>query len=125
MRSWRSRVIHQKIGSYDSYTLEAGDMVVVMGDVAGHRELLAGAGFEEHPQTKEYVGSGANLYALAPDAYYDLVAQATDGERFYQVDALPLVERGEDGVDRITRLTALDFETRKFIEEGVSNFRVG
>ena len=129
-------MIKQKIGQYHSYVLEPDDVVVVMGDVVRYRELLVGLGFEEHPETKEYVGTGSHLYAMAPDAFYDLfsnrtgepelVAQATDGEKFFRIDALPVVEaEAEEGVSRITQITALDFETRTFIDEGVSKFRVG
>ena len=37
-------MILQEIGKYRSYVLERGDMVVVMGQVKRHRELLRGLG---------------------------------------------------------------------------------
>jgi len=128
-------VKNQKIGQYDSFILEADDMVVVMGKVEEHAAFLTEAGFEAHPDTKEYVGTGANLYALSPSRFYDLfssrqgepelIAQATDQEKFYQIDSLPVVKESAGGVQRITQITALDFETRAFIDQGVQNFRVG
>lgn len=128
-------MVKQTIGNYQSYILEAGDMVVIMGEVDQHVSLLKELGFDKHPETKEYVGTGACLYRMSPDRFYDLfscrsgepelVAQATDQEKFYQIDSLPVVEEDDAGNTRITQITALDFETRKFIDEGVSNFRVG
>ena len=129
-------MILQEIGKYRSYVLERGDMVVVMGQVKRHRELLRGLGFEEHPETGDWVGAGAGLYAMPPDLFFELfggrtggepelAAQAADGEAFYQIDALPLVEEDAAGRPAIARITALDLETRAFIEEGVAKFRVG
>ena len=129
-------MIKQQIGSYQSFVLELDDMVVVMGNLEAHREFLQSFGFEEHPETKEFVGKGAYLYAMSPEDYFqrfgkgtvekpDLTAQATDGNAFYQIDGLPLAEQGTDGQDKIVKIYALDFETRTFIEEGVAKFRVG
>ena len=128
-------MIQQQIGKYVCFVLEPADIVVVMGELETHRRFLEGLGFEEHPETKEFVGTGTNLYAMSPDDFFDrfssrdggepvLVAQATDGEAFYQIDGLPLVEE-KDGNPVITKIHALDVETRAFIEEGISNFRVG
>ncbi len=129
-------MIKQEIGKYRSFILEREDMVVVMGEVSKHRAFLDGTGFEEHPETKEWVGTGANLYAIAPDDFFDrfsaqkgvgpeLQAQATDGTDFYQIDGLPLVEEDSGGKRYIARITALDLETRTLIDEGMANFRVG
>ena len=49
-----SRMIKQKIGKYQSFILEREDMVVMMGEVAKHREFLEGLGFEEHAKTREW-----------------------------------------------------------------------
>ncbi len=128
-------MIQQKIGKYVCFILEPGDIVVVMGKLENHRDFLGGLGFEMDPETKEFIGTGANLYAMSPDDFFDrfssrdggepdLVAQATDGEEFYQIDGLPLVEE-QNGKPVITKIHALDVETRTFIEEGISNFRVG
>ena len=128
-------MIEQKIGKYRSFVLEKGDMVVVMGEVARHGKILTQAGFSEHPKTGEWVGTGANLYAMRPGDFYDLFsgrngpseleAQATDGENFYQIDALPLVEEDADGRPVIAKLHALDLETRTLIASGVANLQVG
>ena len=129
-------MIVREIGKYRSYVLEQDDMVVVMGEVKRSRELLEGLGFEDHLETGEWTGAGAGLYAMSPEVFFDLfggrnggepelAAQATDGEAFYRVDALPLVGEDAGGNAVIDRITALDMETRAFIEEGVSNFRVG
>ena len=125
-----------KVGSYKSFTLEDGDMVVLLGNLEGHKAFLSSSGFQEHPETGEWIGTGAKLYAMQPEAFYnrfsatqggdpELVAQATDGKDFYQIDGLPLVEEDEAGKAQITRITALDMETRTLIDEGVANFRVG
>ena len=129
-------MIEKEIGKYKTYVLEAEDMVVVMGEVAKHAGFLKEAGFEEHPETKEWVGKGAHLYGMDPQTFFDrfssrtggdseLTAQATDGQSFYQVDSLPLVEEDEQGRSFIMSIHALDLETRTVIDEGVSNFRVG
>ena len=129
-------MIVQKIGKYRSFVLEREDVVVVMGQLSRHREFLKHMGFEEHPETVEWVGTGAGLYGMTPDDFFDrfgargggepeLVAQATDGEEVFQIDALPLVEEGESGKATIAKIYALDLETRAFIDEGVANFRVG
>lgn len=126
----------RQIGSYRSFVVEDEDLVVVMGNLEPHVGLLADSGFERQEETGEWLGRGKHLYALPPDTFFrlfsardtgspDLSAQATDGQDFYQIDALPVVDRGEDGVERISELHALDLETRTFIDEGVSNFRVG
>ncbi|HAA76157.1 TPA: hypothetical protein DCE37_13660 [Candidatus Latescibacteria bacterium] len=125
----------KQIGSYRSYILEDEDLVVVMGEIDQHAELLKDSGFEQHEETGEWLGRGRHLYAMDPDTFFtlfsardtghpDLSAQATDGKDFYQVDALPIVVT-EEGKDRIDELRALDLETRTFIDEGVSNFKVG
>ncbi len=129
-------MIKREIGAYQSFILEAEDMVVVMGNLEAYVAFLEAAGFERHPETREFVGKGEYLYALEPEAFFDcfsakngpsaeLIAQATDGESFYQIDGLPLVEEDVSGKARIARITALDMETKTFIEEGVGNFRVG
>ena len=129
-------MVKREIGRYRSFILEEDDLVVVMGEVDKHRELLQRLGFEQHSETQEWVGKGANLYAMDPDVFFDcfgaqkggepeLSAQATDGEDFYRVDGLPLAEEDEAGKRTIARITALDMETRTFIDEGVTNFRVG
>jgi hypothetical protein len=126
----------QKVGNYRCFTLENEDMVVVLGDLKNHTEFLTSSGFREHTETGEWVGTGADLYAMDPESFYekfsgreggtpDLEAQATDGEDFYRIDGLPLVEEDEQGNGRITRITALDLKTRTLIDEGVANFRVG
>ena len=128
-------MIVQKIGKYRSFVLERENVVVVMGQLSRHREFLKRMGFEENPETKEWVGTGAGLYGMTPDDFFDrfgargggvpeMVAQATDGEEVFQVDALPLVEE-ESGKATIARIYALDLETRTFIDEGATNFRVG
>jgi|GEM_PF-1196033 hypothetical protein len=127
--------MHQ-VGKYKSFVLENEDMVVVLGNVSEHIEFLGSVGFEEHPDTKEWVGTGENLYAMCSGEFYsrfsarhggdpELEAQATDGTNFYRIDGLPLAEKDKDGIERITRITALDLETRTLIDEGVANFRVG
>ena len=124
------------IGQYKTYVLESDDLVVVMGDVEKHADMLAEHGFEQHSETKEWLGRGHDLYALQPDLIFSLFsgrdsgtaqlsAQATDGKDFYQIDSLPVVEQDPQGKDRITEIHALDMETRTYIDEGVSNFRVG
>jgi len=124
------------IGAYRSFIVEPEDLVVVMGDLEKHADLLRKSGFEQHEETGEWLGRGKHLYSLNPDVFFhlfsardtghpDLSAQATDGKNFYQIDALPIVTQGDDGEDRIEELHALDLETRTFIDRGVSNFRVG
>ena len=60
--------------------------------------------FEEHPETGEWVGAGASLYAMPPDVFFDLfggqsggepelAAQATDGEAFYQIEPLRRIQK--------------------------------
>ena len=126
----------QQVGKYKSFVLENDDMVVVLGNVSEHTGFLDSVGFEEHPDTREWVGTGKNLYAMSSEDFYsrfsarhggdpELEAQATDGTNFYRIDGLPLVEKNNDGLERITRITALDLETRTLIDEGVANFRVG
>ncbi len=129
-------MLKREIGKFQSFVLEEGDTVVVMGNLKAHAEFLARLGFSRHPETGEYVGSGANLYAMAPDDFYDrfsartgtdseLTAQAYDGENFYQIDGLPLAGVNSDGDPCIQSITAVDLETRIYIEQGVANFRVG
>ena len=129
-------MIEKTIGAYRSFILEDEDLVVVMGQVGPHAEVLASSGFEQQDETGEWLGRGRHLYALDPDVFFrlfsardtghpDLTAQATDGKDFYQVDALPVISEKDGGGDEITELHALDLETRTFIDEGVSNFRVG
>lgn len=124
------------IGSFHSFIVEDEDLIVVMGEIKKHADLLDRSGFEQHEETGEWLGRGKHLYGLDPDVFFglfsardsgspDLSAQATDGKDFYQVDALPIVSLGEDGAERIEEIYALDLETRTFIDEGVSNFRVG
>ena len=126
----------REIGKFQSFVLEEKDTVVVMGNLKVHADFLTGHGFSRHPETGEYLGTGANLYAMAPDDFYDrfsartgadpeLTAQAHDGENFYQVDGLPLAAVNAEGEPCIEGITAVDFETRVFIEQGVANFRVG
>ena len=55
-------MICKEIGNYKVFEVERGDMVVVMGQVEEHRAFLWDAGFEEHPETKEWVGTGVCLY---------------------------------------------------------------
>lgn len=124
------------IGAYRAFIVEDEDLVVVMGEIEQHADALQSHGFEQHEETGEWLGRGKHLYAMNPDDFFrlfsardtghpDLSAQATDGNDFYQIDALPVVEADKDGKDRIAELHALDLETRTFIDEGVSNFRVG
>ncbi|MBK36759.1 MAG: hypothetical protein CME26_14685 [Gemmatimonadetes bacterium] len=124
----------KKVGAYAAYVLEHEDVVVVMGEVGEHANLLSKAGFRLQ-ESGEYLGKGSDLYGLGPQAYFTLFsgrdtgsprleAQVADGERFYQVDALPLVT-GEGKTGRIEEIYALDLETRTFITEGISKFRVG
>ena len=124
------------IGAYRSFIVEDEDLIVVMGDLERHIELLAERGFERQEETGEWLGRGKHLYGMDPDVFFrlfsardtghpDLMAQATDGEDFYQIDALPVVGQDHEGNERIDELRALDLETRTFIDEGVSNFRVG
>jgi hypothetical protein len=124
------------IGSFRSFIVENEDLVVVMGEVEKHAPMLKENGFEQHEETGEWLGRGKHLYALDPDVFFrlfsgrdtgspDLSAQATDGKDFYQIDALPIVSTDDNGRERIEELNALDLETRTFIDEGVSNFRVG
>ena len=128
-------MIRQEIGRYTSFVLEADDMVVVTGALAEYGAFLETLGFEKHPETGEYVGVGALLYAISPSDFFDrfstqpggeadLTAQATDGTAFYQIDGLPLVEE-RDGQQKISKIFALNMETRAFIDAGVGNFRVG
>ena len=124
------------IGNFRSFVVENEDLVVVMGELEKHARVLKEIGFEQHEDTGEWLGRGKHLYALDPDTFFhlfsardcgapDLSAQATDGKDFYQVDALPIASVGDDGHERIEELNALDLETRTFIDEGVSNFKVG
>jgi hypothetical protein len=126
----------KSIGSFRSFVVENEDLVVVMGELEKHARVLQESGFEKHEGTGEWLGRGKHLYALDPHTFFhlfsardsgapDLSAQATDGKDFYQVDALPIVSVGDDGRERIEELNALDLETRTFIDEGVSNFRIG
>jgi hypothetical protein len=126
----------KSIGSYKSYVVEDEDLVVVMGDLEKHEQFLNEHGFERQEETGEWLGRGKHLYRIDPDVFFhlfsardtghpDLSAQATDGKDFYQIDALPIVGECEDGKARIEELRALDLETRTFIDEGVSNFKVG
>ena len=129
-------MIEKRIGRYTAFVLERDDVVVVLGDVAKHLDLLARLGFARHPETEEWVGTGAGLYGMAPEVFCDLfggrtggkpelTAQASNGQSVYQVDGLPLVEEDVQGATSIARIHALDLETCAFIEEGVTNFRVG
>ena len=129
-------MLRREIGKFQSFVLEAGDTVVVMGNLKAHAEFLERFGFSKHPETGEYVGTGANLYAMAPDDFYDrfsartganpeLTAQAYDGEDFYHIDGLPLAGVNANGDPDIQGITAVDLETRTYIEQGVANFRVG
>ncbi len=124
----------KKVGSYTVYVLEKDDVVAVLGEVDAYQELLVNAGLSLQ-ETGEYLGRGSHLYALSPQIFFTLfsardtgtarlAAQATDGEQFYQIDALPLVT-GELDDDRIEEIYALDLETKTFITEGISKFRVG
>ncbi len=126
----------QRIGRYRSYVLDQEDLVVVICASAQHQSFLADAGFRENPDNGEWVGEGRHLYGIDPEVFYrrfgssgggqpDLAAQATDGTRFYQIDGLPVTEEDERGRPTIVAITALDLETRTFIQEGVANFRAG
>ena len=129
-------MVKREIGKFLSYVLERDDTVVVLGRWEAHASVLAKLGFEQNTETKEWVGTGANLYGMTPGEFYDLfsggegkppqlTAQATDGKEAYQVDGLPVVEQDEAGRDFIAEITAVDLETRAIIDEGVTNFRVG
>ena len=124
----------KKIGTYTAYVLEDNDVIVVMGEVESHSEVLVGAGLERQ-ESGEYLGRGQHLYALGQKIFFALFsgrdtggaglsAQATDGNQFYQIDALPVVT-GEEDEGHIEEIYALDLETRTFITEGISKFRVG
>lgn len=126
----------REIGRFQSFVLEGEDTVVVMGNLNAHADFLTRCGFSPHPETGEYVGTGANLYAMAPGDFYDrfsartgadpeLIAQAHDGEDFYQIDGLPLAAVDAEGNPCIEGITAVDIETRVYIEQGIANFRVG
>lgn len=124
----------KKVGTYTAYILEDNDVVAVMGEVESYKDALVGAGLELQ-ESGEYLGRGHHLYSLGPHTFFalfsgrdtgraQLSAQATDGSQFYQIDALPLVT-GEADEGHIEEIYALDIETRTFITEGISNFRVG
>jgi hypothetical protein len=129
--------VHRKeIGKYTSYVLEPQDVVVVMGNTEAHSERLEAWQFARDGDTGEWVGRGEHLYALPPEAFFDLfgggqgcppelTAQATDGENVFQIDGLPVTGQDASGRDRILELTAVDMATRNTIDEGVSNFKVG
>ena len=119
----------KKIGSHRSFIIEAEDLVVVMGDLEGHADLLRDSGFEQHKETGEWLGRGKHLYSLDPDVFFrlfsardaghpDLVAQATDGKDFYQIDALPVVSQGDDGENRIEELQEEAASGRGFLITG-------
>lgn len=122
-------MVCKEIGSYRYFEVEPKDTVVVMGEVADHRSFLTDAGFEESPETREWVGTGACLYRMTPEAFtarfgtaggMALRAQVTDGQRFCAVDALPQV--GEDAAGRpvIVRVLALELDTREIIDQVLS-----
>lgn len=122
-------MVCKSIGSYRMFEVEPGDTVVVMGEVEDHRDFLAQCGFQEDPETREWVGTGAGLYGMTPEAFnarfgvangMALRAQVTDGSRFCVVDALPQV--GEDSAGRavITRILALELDTREVIDQVLS-----
>ena len=122
-------MICKEIGNYKTFEVERGDMVVVMGQVEEHRAFLADPGFEEHPETKEWVGTGAGLYGMTPEAFtarfgvaggMALRAQVTDGERFCAVDALPQVGEDEAGQSVIVKVLALELDTREIIDQVLS-----
>ena len=120
-------MICKAIGNYKVFEVERGDMVVVMGQVGEHRAFLADAGFEEHPETKEWVGTGAGLYGMTPEAFTarfgvagELRAQVTDGERFCAVDALPQVGEDAEGRPVIVKVLALELDTREVIDQVMS-----
>ena len=129
-------MIKKKIGKYESFILEGNDVVVVFGRLSRHRVFLKQNGFEENSETKEWIGTGENLYNMPAEEFInvfgiieggvapELFAQTTDGEAVFQVDAFPLVEEREGKVT-IVKICALHLDTRKFIEEGVGNFKVG
>ena len=114
-----------KVGSYKSFTLEDGDMVVLLGNLEGHKAFLSSSGFQEHPETGEWIGTGAKLYAMQPEAFYnrfsatqggdpELVAQATDGKDFYRIDGLPLVEQVRWGLGFL-RLLGLNLGVQRHV----------
>ncbi|MDP6776171.1 MAG: hypothetical protein QGI83_05345, partial [Candidatus Latescibacteria bacterium] len=116
--------------------LDPDDVVVVKSASPEHRRFLLESGLRENPENGEWVGEGRHLYGMDPDVFYrrfgssgggqpDLTAQATDGTRIYQIDGLPQAGEDETGGAIIVAITALDLETRTFIQEGVANFRAG
>ncbi len=122
-------MICKVIGSYKVFEVEPEDMAVVMGRVADHAAFLKAAGFEEDAETKEWVGTGACLYRMTPEAFTDrfgvaggmvLQAQVTDGERFCAVDPLPQTGEDAEGRPVIVKVLALELDTREIIDQVMS-----
>ena len=122
-------MICKEIGSYKIFEVEKDDMVVVLGRTEEHRAFLSAMGFQEHPETKEWVGKGEGLYRMTPEAFcarfgvqegMALQAQVTDGERFCAVDALPQVGEDSEGLPVIVKVLALELDTREIIDQVLS-----
>ncbi len=122
-------MICKEIGNYKVFEVEKADTVVIVGRVEEHRAFLSDMGFEEHPETKEWVGKGEGLYRMAPEAFcarfgvqggMALQAQVTDGERFCAVDALPQVGEDVEGRLIIVKVLALELDTREIIDQVLS-----
>lgn len=122
-------MICKEIGSYKVFEVERDDTVVVVGRVEEHRAFLGDMGFEEHPETKEWVGKGEGLYRMTPEAFcarfgmeggMALRAQVTDRERFCAVDALPQAGEDSEGRPVIVKVLALELDTREIIDQVLS-----
>ena len=122
-------MICREIGNYRFYEVEKDDLVVVIGQVGSHRDFLTEMGFEEDPETRDWIGSGACLYRMTPEAFsarfgvegrMALQAQVTDRERFCVVDALPQVGEDWQGRPVIAKIHALELDIREVIDQVMS-----
>ena len=121
-------MVCKEIGNYKVFEVEKTDIVVVLGEVGGQRDFLVAYGFEENPQTKEWVGDGGCLYRMTPEDFYDrfgaeggtLQAQVTDGSRICVVDSLPEVEEDDRGRSVIVKIRSLELDTHQVINQVMS-----